>query len=268
MALLSVQVCRSQTEWPKSIVTTNGMVINVYQPQMEAFVGNSLKSRSAFSILEKGSQDPIFGVFWSLDLVETNRDTREVVIESSKVTEIKIPAGTGHFEKDFIKATLETYIPKIMSHLPLDEVLTSLEETQEDKELAHDISDKLPKVIYRNQASILVLIDGAPLLKKNKKWGLNVVVNSPFTIVQNRDGKFYLYGGGHWYVAPTAAGPYAYTKDKVNHKSIVFLLPVMTIAIFASAQTFTLKSKEIGGQATNRQFFNGLGCHGDPRPGP
>ena len=32
---------------------------------------------------------------------------------------------------------------------------------------------------------------------------------------------------------------------------------------FASAQTFTLKSNEIGGQATNRQFFSGLGCHGD-----
>src|SRR5271170_6864154 len=166
VVLLSVQVCRSQTEWPKSIVTTNGMVINVYQPQMEAFVGNTLKSRSAISILEKGSQDPIFGVFWSLDLVETNRDTREVVIESSKVTEIKIPADTGHVEKDFIKATLETYIPQVMSHIPLDEVLTSLDENQEDKELAHDISNKLPNVIYRNQASILVLIDGAPQLKK------------------------------------------------------------------------------------------------------
>jgi Raf kinase inhibitor-like YbhB/YbcL family protein len=46
-------------------------------------------------------------------------------------------------------------------------------------------------------------------------------------------------------------------------KSIVFLLAAMTIGIFASAQTFTLKSKEIGGQATNRQFFNGFGCHGD-----
>jgi Raf kinase inhibitor-like YbhB/YbcL family protein len=30
-----------------------------------------------------------------------------------------------------------------------------------------------------------------------------------------------------------------------------------------SAQTFTLKSNEIGGQATNKQFFNGFGCHGE-----
>lgn len=31
---------------------------------------------------------------------------------------------------------------------------------------------------------------------------------------------------------------------------------------FVSAQTFTLKSNEIGGQATDKQFFNGFGCHG------
>lgn len=31
----------------------------------------------------------------------------------------------------------------------------------------------------------------------------------------------------------------------------------------SSAQTFTLKSNEIGGQATNKQFLNGFGCHGE-----
>ena len=35
------------------------------------------------------------------------------------------------------------------------------------------------------------------------------------------------------------------------------------LALGANAQTFTLKSNEIGGQATNRQFFSGFGCHGD-----
>jgi Raf kinase inhibitor-like YbhB/YbcL family protein len=31
----------------------------------------------------------------------------------------------------------------------------------------------------------------------------------------------------------------------------------------ASAQTFTLKSNDIGGQATNRQLANSFGCHGE-----
>jgi len=64
----------------------------------------------------------------------------------------------------------------------------------------------------------LVLIDGAPRLQRNKEWGLDVVVNSPFTIVRFDDGKFYLYGGKHWYVAAAADGPYVYTDDRVRHK--------------------------------------------------
>ena len=39
-----------------------------------------------------------------------------------------------------------------------------------------------------------------------------MVVNTPFTIVKNYDGRFYLYGAKHWYVANSATGPYEYTE--------------------------------------------------------
>src|SRR5258708_19866819 len=55
----------------------------------------------------------------------------------------------------------------------------------------------------------MVLIDGQPKLQPNKDWGLDVVVNSPFTIVKNNDGLYYLYGGKHWYSAQAATGPFA-----------------------------------------------------------
>jgi hypothetical protein len=43
----------------------------------------------------------------------------------------------------------------------------------------------------------------------NKDWGLDVVVNTPFTIVKGHDNQFYLYGGKHWYTAQEATGPYS-----------------------------------------------------------
>ncbi|GIZ09018.1 YbhB/YbcL family Raf kinase inhibitor-like protein [Flavobacterium sp. UMI-01] len=46
---------------------------------------------------------------------------------------------------------------------------------------------------------------------------------------------------------------------KNNYLFIVILLLGMSI----SAQTFTLKSKELGGQATNKQLLNGFGCVGE-----
>ena len=44
---------------------------------------------------------------------------------------------------------------------------------------------------------------------------------------------------------------------------IIFVLAMTFISGMVSAQTFTLSSNEIGGQATNKQFFGGFGCHGD-----
>ena len=45
------------------------------------------------------------------------------------------------------------------------------------------------------------------------------------------------------------------------------LLPLFLLALIVggavSAQTFTLKSTDIGGQATMRQFANTFGCHGE-----
>src|SRR5258708_151239 len=45
------------------------------------------------------------------------------------------------------------------------------------------------------------------------------------------------------------------------------LVSCLMLALLAggglSAQTFTLKSNEIGGQATNKQYANSFGCHGE-----
>lgn len=45
-------------------------------------------------------------------------------------------------------------------------------------------------------------------------------------------------------------------------KRNAFLIACLFCCISASAQTFTLKSKEIGGQATGKQVLNGFGCTG------
>ena len=46
-------------------------------------------------------------------------------------------------------------------------------------------------------------------------------------------------------------------------KMIPFLLALVLAGGVSSAQTFTLKSNDIGGQATPKQFANTFGCHGE-----
>ncbi len=46
-------------------------------------------------------------------------------------------------------------------------------------------------------------------------------------------------------------------------KKFTVLSCLVLITSFCFGQTFTLKSKDVGGQATNRQVFNGFGCTGE-----
>ena len=46
-------------------------------------------------------------------------------------------------------------------------------------------------------------------------------------------------------------------------KNVLLVLTVVLLARAASSQTFTVKSNDLGGQATDRQVFNGFGCKGE-----
>jgi hypothetical protein len=199
----------TQQEWPKSFTTDDGTTIKIYQPQPESFTDNVLKSRWAISVLQNGKADPVFGTFWSVANVETDRDNRRVIIQSVKVPNVKFPGQTDESFTSSLKTTLESNLPQAAGDLSLDELLSSLDQNQEQKKLSKDLNTTAPRIIYANRPSLLVMIDGQPRLQSNKEWNLDVVVNTPFTIVKNNDGLFYLYGGKHWYSAQSATGPFA-----------------------------------------------------------
>ena len=46
-------------------------------------------------------------------------------------------------------------------------------------------------------------------------------------------------------------------------KGIILSFVFLSTAIVLHAQTFTLRSKDIGGQATDKQVYNGFGCTGE-----
>lgn len=203
----------AQDEWPRIVNSTNGSIIKVYEPQPESLSGNILKSRAAVSIQKDAQSEPVFGTFWSVNTVETDRDNRRISVQSVRIPNIKFPEEVDAATISYVKTSLETGLPAVQNDLPLDVILTSLEANAEQKKLSQDMGTKAPKVFYASKPSMLVSIDGEPKFKENKDWGVSAVVNSPFTIVKNNDGAYYLYGGKKWYKAPKPLGPYAYAAN-------------------------------------------------------
>jgi len=208
----------AQDSWPKNLKAPDGTIINVYQPESESFAGNILQQRSAISVLEPGSTDPVFGTFWSTDKVATDRQDRQVILSSLTVTAIKVPGDSTQARLDYIKGQIEHLLPVSVGEIPLDEVLGSLNQELDQARLSKGISTQAPVILLANQPSVLVTIDGAARLQENKKWGMDAVVNSPFTIVKDKDGPFYLWGGGHWYSGPAATGPYTPLSGKPERR--------------------------------------------------
>jgi hypothetical protein len=198
-----------QQDWPRSFTMDDGTVVKIYQPQPESFANNILKSRWAISVLQPGKTDPVFGTFWSVANVETDRDGRRVVIQSAKVPNVKFPGQPDDNFINSMKTALETNLPATAGDLSLDELLASLDQDLEQQKLSKNLNTNAPRIIYADHPSLLVLIDGQPKLQTNKDWGLDVVINSPFTIVKAHDNQFYLYGSKHWYTAQEATGPYS-----------------------------------------------------------
>ncbi|MEP6750070.1 MAG: hypothetical protein ABJB86_20195 [Bacteroidota bacterium] len=198
-------------DWPKSLTGSNGELIKIYQPQVESYAGNIVKSRSAISVIQDGKTDPVFGAFWWEANVADNGSA--VAIQSMQVTNIKFPDGVDDATSNDIKNKLESSVPQMNISISKDELQNSVNSTQQQANLSSSFNNAVPKVIYTTKPTMLVLIDGEPKMQSNSTYGVDAVVNSPYTIVKNNDGRFYLYGGKNWYSAPSATGPYNYVSD-------------------------------------------------------
>ncbi len=221
--LLLAGIIRAQEQWPKSLPLRDGSLVKIYELQPESIQGNVLKARAAFSFSGKDEKDPVFGTFWMVAHVETDRDNRMVHIDSVKVPNIKLAPQSdlvnvsynylrAKIEADYLKMELETGIPALNLDLPLDALLASLNMNTEEKHLSKGLNTNPPDIIYQSRPSLLVVIDGEPMTQYNKNWGVDVVINTPFTMIKDNDGHFYVYGANHWYEAPSATGPYAYLR--------------------------------------------------------
>src|SRR6201986_3438752 len=124
----SVRAQDAQQEWPRSFTTDDGSVIKIYQPQPESFSDNILKSRWAISVVQPGKSDPVFGTFWSIANVETDRDNRRVTIQSAKVPNVKFPGQTDDNFTNGLKTALEANLPQVAGDLSLDQILAGLDE--------------------------------------------------------------------------------------------------------------------------------------------
>lgn len=187
--------------WPQKIEGEKGSVI-IYQPQIESFTGDKLEARAAVSVTTIEHTTPVFGAMWFECRVSTDRDERTVTLLDIKVSIAKFPEAKEE-NVDKVIAFVEAEIPKLEFILSLDGLLASLETDESGAMKQENYDNSPPEIIFKTTPSVLIMIDGDPVLKDTDKSGYQYVVNTPFFIVKDTKNEvYYIKGGNYWYSSP------------------------------------------------------------------
>jgi hypothetical protein len=93
--------------------------------------------------------------------------------------------------------------------MSLDRLSASLDEVESLNTLSDQIKNDPPQIFLRKSPAVLVMIDGEPKFKTDEESGLAYVINTPFFLVKDSKGKYFINGGKFWYTSTEVTTGYS-----------------------------------------------------------
>ena len=160
---------------------------------------------------------------WFDARTSVNRDSRVVILEETKVTEIKFPNATAENEA-WLKSVIEAEIPNWGNQISYDVLVAQLALVEQEQSASERLNNKPPDIVYATKPTVLIMVDGEPKLKAVEGTGLQTVVNTPYFIVQDNGTKvWYLKGRETWYTASDVMGPWSAMQSSSPPKAVTEL---------------------------------------------
>lgn len=213
----------AQSVWPKEIVLENGGRFILYPLQPETLSGNQLTARGIIAVSKEAKGELVFGTIWLNAILNTHRDVRQVNLENIRITTIRFPpVDESWLDKD-LEPLLQRAVARQSLTISVDELNTSLESYRKNNQ--PDFNNTPPEIIYTQQPTTLVRIDGQPFIQYDEYLAIDRVGNTPFVMVQEPNTKqYYLYSNRYWYQSNSInsewvpVGKLPCTIRKVNRK--------------------------------------------------
>jgi hypothetical protein len=200
----------AETSWPKVIKAANGE-ITVYQPQPESLDGTKLSGRGAVSVKHKDAKSPTFGAYWASSSIVVDRDSRIAVLKNIKVENLRFSDELDSAIVVKISKMIEEEMPKWNLEISMDDLITTLETSAANT--GKNYKNDAPEIIVTNTPSILVFIDGEPIMKKMENSDFQRIENTPFFIIYDQKKKeYYIYSETHWVTSTDLKGKWEKLK--------------------------------------------------------
>ncbi len=192
--------------WPR-ILSGSGLTFTVYQPQLDSWDGFTLEAHAAVAVETGGEQPPVFGVVNLSARTLVDKDERLVAFEDLKVADARFPSAPEQAQA--YGQALHDALPKELRSVSLDRLEAQLAIQQARvKAKAQPLKNAPPRIVFMQQPSLLVYIDGQPQYVPVEGTNLTRVVNTRVLLLKDPAGKLYLHVLDGYMEAATLSGPW------------------------------------------------------------
>jgi len=192
--------------WPRPVTLGKAHAL-VYQPQVNAWVGNVLDFRAAVAIVPAGSKEETFGMISGTARTQVEKVTRKVTLEDVTLTKVLFPTlpenGAAY------TPALQKQLPAILQTIALDRLQASLEASGTVKPAGIPVNNTPPTILVSYTPALLIPIDGAPVLRPVPGTAFERVINTQALLLRPlASSTFYLHVYDGWLYAGTLQGPW------------------------------------------------------------
>jgi hypothetical protein len=197
----------SPTTWPHQF-KQGDLTFTVYPPQLDRWQSDRLEGRAAVSVQSPGSDKPLFGIVSLTARTEMDNAANMVSLRDITVSRASFPTATDR---------AGIYLEAVRQHLAALTWKVAADRLRADLAIDHaaqqaqsqPLRNDPPRIVYTQSATILVPIDGQPVLREMMGLGLMRVLNTrALILVDKSTGRYFLSVAGRWLEAPSLDGPW------------------------------------------------------------
>ncbi len=208
----SQPVDASPMTWPR-YEATNGLEFAIYQPQISEWTGNLLLARAVVAVRPAGGGTENYGVIFFTAQTDVDKINRLVTFQNIRLNRASFP--TQPDQQQSYLASLQSLQNQTLRVIPLDQLEAVYAASSDISKIkTRTANNDPPRLIYTMRPSLLILVDGAPILQP-LTGDYERVINTRAIMLQDTNvlyDSYYLYAASNWYSAPSLEGPWAITS--------------------------------------------------------
>ena len=201
----------SPMTWPR-YEATNRLEFAIYQPQISEWTGNLLLARAVVAVRPAGGGTENYGVVFFTAQTDVDKINRLVTFQDIRLNRASFP--TQPDQQQSYLASLQSLQNKTLRVIPLDQLEAVYAASSDISKInPQTANNDPPRLIYTMQPSLLILVDGAPVLQP-LTGDYERVINTRAILLEDTNAlynSYYLYAASNWYSAPSLEGPWAVT---------------------------------------------------------